>query len=182
SESMSENLAKSASRQLRQGEATGLPRGRFRSGSTFRVTARHLRPRSLQKAHQLWLPEFGVFDEFSRGSRFKGRSSSMFRSSSSNVDLSSLEALRNSANPLPKDFPNSGSFRGPKTIKATTKMMINSGTPIDPMLSSKTNPSQASLPLVFYKSFSSFLMAFLKFLIPSPMPLPTSGSLLAPKR
>jgi len=63
----------------------------------------------------------------------------MLRTSCSSVDLSSLEAVRNSTSPLPSDVPNSGSFFGPKIIKATTKIMINSGTPIDPILSSNRN-------------------------------------------
>src|SRR2546425_8097079 len=69
----------------------------------------------------------------------------MFRTSCSIVDLSSLEALRNSASPFPRDLPSSGSFFGPKTIKATTKMMINSGTPMDPILSSKRNHIEAAV-------------------------------------
>ena len=60
----------------------------------------------------------------------------MTRTSSSNVFLNSFEARRNSERPLPKDFPSSGSLRGPKTSKATTKMIINSGTPIGPITSS----------------------------------------------
>src|SRR5947199_10290668 len=64
----------------------------------------------------------------------EGESDSMARTSSSNVAFNSFEALRNSAKPFPRDLPSSGSLRGPKTIRATTKIMINSGTPIEPML------------------------------------------------
>ena len=38
----------------------------------------------------------------------------------------------NSARPLPRDFPSSGSFFGPKTSSATMKIRINSGIPMEP--------------------------------------------------
>src|SRR5581483_11577852 len=54
------------------------------------------------------------------------------RISSSSVLRSSLDAFLNSAMLLPSDLPSSGSFRGPKMIRAITKMMISSGIPIEP--------------------------------------------------
>src|SRR2546428_1801225 len=54
------------------------------------------------------------------------------RISSSRVLFSSLEAFLNSARLLPSERPSSGSLRGPKIIRAITKMMINSGMPIEP--------------------------------------------------
>ena len=51
------------------------------------------------------------------------------RISSSRVLRSSFEARLNSLRLLPSDRPSSGSLRGPKTIRATTKMIIISGKP-----------------------------------------------------
>src|SRR5262249_30440503 len=52
--------------------------------------------------------------------------------SSSSVLFSSFDARLNSARLLPSERPNSGSFRGPKIIRAITKMMISSGMPMEP--------------------------------------------------
>src|SRR5256714_2196531 len=64
------------------------------------------------------------------------------RISSSSVLFSSLDARLNSARLLPSERPSSGSLRGPKMIRAITKMMISSGMPMEPnirlLLSSKT--------------------------------------------
>src|SRR5688572_11821104 len=54
------------------------------------------------------------------------------RISSSSVLRSSFEARLNSARLLPNDRPRSGSFRGPKTSRATTKMITSSGKPRGP--------------------------------------------------
>src|SRR5690348_2517286 len=62
-----------------------------------------------------------------------GRSSSS-RISSSSVFRSSFEARLNSARLFPSERPSSGSLRGPKMIKASTKMMISSGTPTEPSI------------------------------------------------
>jgi len=48
------------------------------------------------------------------------------------VLFSSFEARLNSLMLLPSDRPSSGSFLGPKMIKAITKMMISSGMPMEP--------------------------------------------------
>src|SRR5690242_15733634 len=48
------------------------------------------------------------------------------------VFLSSSEARLNSARPFPSDFPISGSFLGPKTRSATTKIRMSSGIPMEP--------------------------------------------------
>ena len=45
--------------------------------------------------------------------------------SSSSVRCISLEARLNSRMLLPSDLPNSGNFRGPKIIRAMTKMMMS---------------------------------------------------------
>src|ERR1051325_4106321 len=55
------------------------------------------------------------------------------RISSSSVDFSSFEARLNSARLLPSDLPNSGSFRGPKMIKAITRITSISGMPMEPI-------------------------------------------------
>ena len=57
---------------------------------------------------------------------------SSIRISSSKVFFRSLEARLNSDRLLPMDRPSSGSLRGPKMIRAMTKMIINSGIPIEP--------------------------------------------------
>ncbi len=49
-------------------------------------------------------------------------------------DIDLMEVL-NSRSPFPRDFPISGSFFGPKTNSATTKITINSGTPMFPIFS-----------------------------------------------
>ena len=51
---------------------------------------------------------------------------------------SSFEARLNSARLLPSDRPSSGSLRGPKMIRAITKMMISSGMPIEPNIGAPT--------------------------------------------
>src|SRR5262249_86294 len=48
---------------------------------------------------------------------------------SSQLDLSSSVAFLNSRIPLPRDFPSSGSFFGPKTKRATTKIISISEKP-----------------------------------------------------
>ena len=50
------------------------------------------------------------------------------------VFFRSSEAFLNSARPLPSDLPISGSFLGPKTRRATTKIRINSGIPMEPSM------------------------------------------------
>ena len=52
--------------------------------------------------------------------------------SSSMVLLRSSDAFLNSARPRPRDLPSSGSFFGPNTRRATTKIRINSGMPMEP--------------------------------------------------
>src|SRR5262245_44843780 len=67
------------------------------------------------------------------------------RISSSRVFRSSFDAFLNSARLLPSDRPSSGSFRGPKMIRAITKMMISSGIPIEPNICPaflETDPDQ----------------------------------------
>jgi hypothetical protein len=54
------------------------------------------------------------------------------RISSSRVLFSSFDAFLNSARLFPSERPSSGSLRGPKMIRAITKMMISSGMPIEP--------------------------------------------------
>ena len=58
------------------------------------------------------------------------------------VFFSSSDALLNSASPFPRDLPISGSFFGPKTRRATTKIRINSGIPMEPNM---FPPAQAIL-------------------------------------
>ena len=58
----------------------------------------------------------------------------------------SFEALRNSAIILPRLLPISGSFRGPKTMSATTKMRKSSGPPNVPNMCFRGILSPASLP------------------------------------
>jgi len=48
------------------------------------------------------------------------------------VFFSSSEARLNSARPFPSDFQSSGSFFGPNTSSATTKISTSSGIPIEP--------------------------------------------------
>ena len=54
------------------------------------------------------------------------------RISSSRVFRRSFDARLNSPRLLPSERPSSGSFRGPKTISAMTRMTIISGMPIEP--------------------------------------------------
>src|SRR5689334_20862907 len=54
------------------------------------------------------------------------------RISSSSVLFSSLDAFLNSDRLFPSERPNSGSFLGPKMMRAITKMMISSGMPMEP--------------------------------------------------
>ena len=57
---------------------------------------------------------------------------SSMRISSSSVLRSSFEALLNSLMLRPSDLPSSGSLRGPKMMRAITKMITSSGMPIEP--------------------------------------------------
>ena len=57
---------------------------------------------------------------------------SSMRISSSSVLRNSLEAFLNSPMLRPSERPSSGSFRGPKMMSATTRMMISSGMPMEP--------------------------------------------------
>src|SRR3954469_3720651 len=66
------------------------------------------------------------------------------RISSSSVLFSSFDARLNSARLFPSDLPNSGSFRGPKMIRAIVKMMISSGIPTLPI--PRIIPSKSLLP------------------------------------
>ena len=61
------------------------------------------------------------------------------------VLLKSLEARRNSLIILPRLFPISGSFRGPKTISATTKMRKSSGPPRVPNMITPSLSNQQSI-------------------------------------
>ena len=61
-----------------------------------------------------------------------GARRSSIRISSSSVLRSSFDARLNSPRLLPRDRPSSGSFRGPNTIKAITRMMTISQMPIGP--------------------------------------------------
>src|SRR5204862_6938641 len=55
------------------------------------------------------------------------------RTSSSQVCFNSFEAFLNSASPLPNDLPSSCSLRGPKIMRAKTKMTIISCIPREPI-------------------------------------------------
>ena len=65
------------------------------------------------------------------------------RISSSSVLFSSFDARLNSARLLPSERPSSGSFRGPKMIRAITKMMISSGMPMEPNIAVSYFPKPA---------------------------------------
>jgi len=56
--------------------------------------------------------------------------SASFAASSRILFWKSSDAFLNSASPLPRDLAISGSFAGPITISAITRIMISSGIPI----------------------------------------------------
>src|SRR5437762_13627329 len=74
------------------------------------------------------------------------------RISSSRVLRSSLEAFLNSARLFPSERPSSGSLRGPKMIRAITKMMISSGIPMEPSMMSYLQKPQRGARSSHYRN------------------------------